>query len=91
MNPLGRIGQPLGRIFWLFGPNFGELDLRRPASEYGLPYTQTSYFSITDLTSLSSTSGLARIKMALRDPPGPNLNNFKPCVSIRPDSELGFS
>ena len=72
-------------------PNFADLDLLRTASEHGLPYTHSSCFLITNLTALSSTSGLARIKMALRDPPGPNLNNFKPCVSVRPNSELGFS
>ena len=71
--------------------NFAEPNLHCTVSEHGLPYTHSSSFSITDLTALSTTSGLARIKMALRDPPDPNLTNFRPLRGGRSDSELGDS
>ena len=35
---------PLSPIFTVFRANFVDPRNLRPASEYGLPYTQTSYF-----------------------------------------------
>ena len=61
------------------------------AFEHSLPYTHSSRFLIIDLTALSTTSGLAQIKMALWNPLGPNLTKFQPLRCGRPDSKLGDS
>ena len=46
-------------------PNFADLDLRRPASEYGLPYTQTSSLDQTNTLVNSVTTNTVSKQRAL--------------------------